>query len=92
MTPESPESLEGVAASSLAQIRAAPGSGLGPMVTFYSADENGKWEGYWVDHSGPHPCETKEDESYYWGVVEFQFNEAYNEFEEIGRASCRERV
>ncbi len=53
----------------------------GPMVTFYSADENGKWEGYWVDHSGPHPCDTKEDESHYWGVVKFQFNEAYNEFE-----------
>ncbi len=53
----------------------------GPTVTFYSADDSGKWEGYWVDHSGSHPCDTKEYGSHYWGVVEFQFNEAYNEFE-----------
>ena len=53
----------------------------GPIVKFHSADDSGKWEGYWVDHSGSHPCDTKEYGSHYWGVVEFQFNEAYNEFE-----------
>lgn len=53
----------------------------GPMVTFYSADENGKWEGYWVEDSGRHPCDKEEDGSQYWGMVQFQFNEAYNEFE-----------
>ena len=53
----------------------------GPMVTFYSADENGNWEGYWVDHSGRRPCENKKDGSHFWGVVQFQFNGAYNEFE-----------
>jgi hypothetical protein len=55
----------------------------GPTATFYFADENGKWEGYWVDlsNSGPHPCDTTRDESPYWGVLEFQFNEPYNQFE-----------
>lgn len=53
----------------------------GPVVTFYSADENGKWEGYWVEDSGRHQCDTKNDGSHHWGVVQFQFNEAYNEFE-----------
>ena len=53
----------------------------GPIVKFYSADDNGKWDGYWVEESGSQRCDTKEDGSHYWGVVEFQFNEAYNAFE-----------
>jgi hypothetical protein len=53
----------------------------GPMVTFYAADENGTWEGYWVEESGRQRCTTKNDGGYHWGVVQFQFNSAYNEFE-----------
>ncbi len=53
----------------------------GPAVKFYSADDNGRWEGYWVEESGSQRCDTKEDGSHHWGVVEFQFNEAYNAFE-----------
>ena len=53
----------------------------GPIVKFNSADDSGKWEGYWVEDSGSHRCDTKEGGSHHWGVVEFQFNEAYNEFE-----------
>lgn len=53
----------------------------GPFATFYSADENGNWEGYWVEESGRQRCATKNGESYHWGVVRFQFDSAYNEFE-----------
>ena len=53
----------------------------GPMVTFYAADENGTWEGYWVEESGRQRCTTKNDGSYHWGVVQFKFDSAYTHFE-----------
>ena len=49
-------------------------------VNFQSADDNGKWEGYWVESSAPQRCDTKKDGSHYWGMVLFEFNETYNEF------------
>jgi len=53
----------------------------GPFVTFYSADENGNWEGILVEESGRQRCATTNDGSHHWGVVRFQFDSAYNEFE-----------
>ncbi len=48
---------------------------------FHSADDNGKGTGYWVEVSAPQYYDLAKDGSHYWGVVQFQFNEAYNEFE-----------
>lgn len=53
----------------------------GGTVQFDSADDNGKWEGYWVESSSPQRCDTKKEGSHYWGKVQFQFGEKYNEFE-----------
>lgn len=54
----------------------------GEFVSFQSADENGKWEGHWVGFANPTwRCENKYQGSHYWGVVLFQFNERYDEFE-----------
>lgn len=51
------------------------------FATFYSADESGQWQGYWSAESGRHRCATKQDGSEHWGVVQLQFDEAYNHFE-----------
>ena len=53
----------------------------GPYVTFYSADASGTWEGIWVEDSGRQRCTTENGGSYHWGVVRFQFNPAFTEFE-----------
>jgi len=52
----------------------------GSTVNFQSAEDNGKWEGYWIESSGSQRCDTKIEGSHYWGMVLFQFNETYNEF------------
>jgi hypothetical protein len=53
----------------------------GGTVYFESADDAGHWKGYWVESSAPIKCDTKKDDSHYWGLVEFQFNETYSEFD-----------
>lgn len=53
----------------------------GPYVTFYSADTSGRWEGLWVEDSGRQRCTAENGGSYHWGVVRFQFNAAFTEFE-----------
>ena len=49
-------------------------------ILFYAVDDQGKWEGYWVQNSGAHDCSDAKDGSTDWGVVTFQFNDAYNKF------------
>ena len=44
-------------------------------IFFYAIDDQGKWEGYWA-----RKCSVKKNGSADWGVVTFQFNDAYNEF------------
>jgi tetratricopeptide (TPR) repeat protein len=46
---------------------------------FYATDDQGKWDGYWVE-DGSGGCAYKKDGSNYWGVVTFQFNDTYNEW------------
>lgn len=53
----------------------------GPIVTFYSADANGLWEGTWTADSAPETCKVEKDGKSHWGVVRFQFNKSYDEFE-----------
>lgn len=52
----------------------------GPVVTFYTADDSGYWEGYWTAPNSPHPCATEKDGYRHWGVVKFQFDESYDQF------------
>ncbi len=52
----------------------------GPWVTFYSADDSGQWEGFWTAKSSPQRCTTAKEGNHHWGVVRFQFNQAYDEF------------
>jgi hypothetical protein len=47
---------------------------------FYATDDQGKWEGHWVEDSGLSACSDKKDGSYYWGVVILQFDDAYTSF------------
>ena len=49
-------------------------------VIFYAIDDQGKWEGHWVEDSGPVNCSDKKDGSTHWGVAILQFNDAYNNF------------
>ena len=49
-------------------------------IFFYAIDEQGKWEGYWVENSGARKCSDKKYGSTDWGVATFQFNDAYNKF------------
>jgi len=51
------------------------------FATFHSANEDGAWEGYWNTESGRHRCEAMHDESHHWGIVRFQFDATYNQFE-----------
>ena len=51
------------------------------FATFYAADESGQWQGYWTEEGGRHRCATKQDGSEHWGVIQLQFDEAYNHFE-----------
>lgn len=51
------------------------------FATFYSADENGSWQGYWTEEGGRHRCATKQDGSEHWGVVQLQFDATYDHFE-----------
>ena len=49
-------------------------------ILFYAIEEQGKWEGYWVEDAGQHDCWEKKDGSTDWGVATFLFNDAYNSF------------
>jgi len=51
---------------------------------FHTADDNRLWEGIWAKEPGffgKKSCPTAPDDADSWGVVTFQFNEAYTEFE-----------
>jgi hypothetical protein len=50
------------------------------QVFFYSIDDQGKWEGYWVE-SREDRCLEKKYGSNSWGVMVYQFNDAYNRYE-----------
>ena len=53
----------------------------GGRIFFSAVDDQGKWEGYWVeDDATDMSCTEKKDGSNVWGVVVFQFNETYNEY------------
>ncbi len=53
----------------------------GPYVTFYAADGSGSWQGVWVEKSGSQRCASENGGTYHWGVVRFQFNPDYSQFE-----------
>jgi hypothetical protein len=48
-------------------------------VFFYETDDQ-NWEGLWVE-DGRGVCSEKKHGSKNWGVIKFQFNEAYNKYE-----------
>jgi len=50
------------------------------QVFFYAIDDQGKWEGYWVEALGGRCLEEKYG-SKKWGVMIYQFNDAYNKYE-----------
>jgi hypothetical protein len=53
----------------------------GGRIFFYAVDDQGKWEGYWVENDAPDiSCTEKKDGSDVWGVVVFQFNDTYSSF------------
>ena len=53
----------------------------GGRIFFYAVDDQGKWEGYWVEDYGPNmSCTEAKDGSNVWGVVVFQFNDTYSNF------------
>jgi len=52
----------------------------GESTYFYSVDDQGRWEGYWVE-AGGWRCVEKKHDSNMWGVSIYQFNEANNEYE-----------
>ena len=49
-------------------------------IFFYAIDNQGRWEGFWVENSGARKCAEKKYGSTDWGVATFQFNEAYSKF------------
>jgi hypothetical protein len=53
----------------------------GGRIFFYAVDDQGKWEGYWVENDAPDmSCTEQKDGSNVWGVVVFQFNDTYSSF------------
>jgi hypothetical protein len=53
----------------------------GGRIFFYAVDDQGKWEGYWVEDDTPNmSCTEIKDGSNGWGVVVFQFNDTYSSF------------
>ena len=50
-------------------------------ILFYATNDQGRWEGYWVEKVTGTPCSVKKDGSNNWGVAIFQFNDAYDKFE-----------
>ncbi len=48
-------------------------------IIFYAIDDQGKWEGYWVEALGGRCLEEKYG-SKKWGVMSYQFNDAYNKY------------
>jgi len=50
-------------------------------IFFYSIDERGRWEGYWVEDIGGRGCGNDlKDGSSYWGKVILKFNDDYSAF------------
>lgn len=48
-------------------------------ILFDAVDDQGKWEGYWVER-GVNTCTESKDGSKFWGMVSFQFNDTYTNF------------
>ena len=44
-------------------------------ILFDAVDDQGKWEGYWVEDGSC--CTDEKDGSTYWGAVTLQFNDTY---------------
>jgi hypothetical protein len=62
------------------ETKATYGFGEG-RIFFYAVDDQGKWEGYWVESDGSNmSCTETKDGSNIWGVVVFQFNDSYSSF------------
>jgi hypothetical protein len=50
-------------------------------IQFYAVDDQGKWEGYWIETAlGAASCTVDKDGDSVWGVAIFQFNAQFNEF------------
>jgi hypothetical protein len=49
-------------------------------IYFDSSNGDGLLTGYWVESYGPLRCPTEKHGSPYWGMVELQFNDAFDEF------------
>ena len=49
-------------------------------IEFYSINDPGVWEGYWIEESGSSPCSVEKSGSLFWGVQVYEFNSAYNQY------------
>jgi hypothetical protein len=54
-------------------------------VYFDSSSSDGLLTGYWVELYGGSKCSSEKHGSRYWGTVQFQFNDAFDEFTGIWR-------
>ena len=50
-------------------------------IQFYAIDEQGRWNGYWIEESGSTSCSEEKSGSNYWGEYIFQFNDTYTQYE-----------
>ncbi len=79
-TNDGPEATRAVGTMTIIDETKATYSYRNGRILFYAIDNQGKWEGYWVELSGGYRCSDKKDGSNSWGVAIFQFNDAYNRF------------
>jgi len=49
-------------------------------IIFVTTDDNGRWEGYWIEDGGDE-CSSEKDGSKLWGTAIFQFNDDYSKFQ-----------
>ena len=52
----------------------------GGQVQFFATEDPYHWKGYWINEEGKQACEQKKDDSPYWGVMTYNFNETYNRY------------
>jgi len=48
-------------------------------IIFVATDDNGRWEGYWIE-DGSDACFAEKDGSKQWGEAIFYFNDDYSQF------------
>ena len=58
----------------------APYTANNGRIVFVAKDDNGRWEGYWIE-DGSDACFAEKDGSKQWGAVIFHFNDDYSQFE-----------